>query len=76
MRSWRHVAWIALTACIGIAALAAGTQKWLLRACSQIERWVLIASGLLLIYPAPAADLIGLAGIAVVGTSQFCGGRR
>ena len=28
--SWLHVAWIALTACLGIAALAAGTQKWLL----------------------------------------------
>ena len=55
--SWLHVAWIAVTACIGIAALAAGTQKWLLRACGQIERWALIACGLLLVYPAPAADV-------------------
>src|SRR5439155_15631216 len=60
--SWLHVAWIALTACIGIAALAAGTQKWLLLECSQWERWTLIASGLLLVYPAPAADFIGLGG--------------
>src|SRR5258707_8785727 len=36
--SWVHVAWVASTACIGIAALAAGTQKWLMRACSQWER--------------------------------------
>src|SRR6187549_2548536 len=42
--SWLHVAWIAITACAGIAALAAGTQRWLLRACSQWERWLLIAS--------------------------------
>jgi len=69
--SWGHVAWIAITACIGIAALAAGTQKWLFRACNQVERWALIVSGLLLIYPASAADLIGLAGIAVVGLSQY-----
>ena len=25
--SWLHVAWIASTACIGIAAFAAGTQQ-------------------------------------------------
>jgi len=69
--SWAHVAWIAITACIGIAALAAGTQKWLLSACNQVERWALIASGLLLIYPAPAADIVGLAGVAGVGAIQY-----
>jgi TRAP transporter 4TM/12TM fusion protein len=69
--SYLHVAWIALTACIGIAALAAGTQKWLLRACTQWERCVLIASGLLLVYPAAAADVIGLAGVALVLAWQW-----
>ena len=64
--SWLHVAWITATAVLGIAALAAGVQKWLLRACSQLERWVLVLSGLLLIYPAQMADWIGIAGIAVV----------
>ena len=68
--SYLHVAWIALTACVGIAALAAGTQKWLTRACSQWERWVLIVSGLLLVYPAPAADLIGIGGVALVFVVQ------
>jgi TRAP-type uncharacterized transport system fused permease subunit len=62
--SWLHVAWITITAVIGIAALAAGVQKWLLRACSQWERWILVVSGLLLIYPAPLADWIGIAGVA------------
>jgi TRAP transporter 4TM/12TM fusion protein len=64
--SWLHVAWITATAIIGIAALAAGVQKWLLRACSQWERWVLVVSGLLLIYPAPMADWIGIAGVAAL----------
>jgi TRAP transporter 4TM/12TM fusion protein len=64
--SWLHVAWIAATAVLGIAALAAGVQKWLLRGCSQLERWILVASGLLLIYPAQMADWIGIGGIAVV----------
>jgi TRAP transporter 4TM/12TM fusion protein len=73
--SWLHVAWIAATACIGIAALAAGTQKWLLRACTQLERWVLVASGLLLIYPAPAADYIGLGGVVIVVAMQLLGRR-
>jgi TRAP-type uncharacterized transport system fused permease subunit len=70
------VLWIALTACIGIAALAAGTQKWLLRACNQVERWTLIVCGLLLVYPAPAADFVGLAGLLVVVGAQWLGRRR
>ena len=74
--SWPHVLWIALTACIGIAALAAGTQKWLLRACNQVERWALIVCGLLLVYPAPAADFVGLAGLLVVFGAQWLGRRR
>jgi len=45
-------------------------------ACSQIERWVLIACGLLLVYPAPAADAIGLAGFAVVLAQQWFRRRR
>jgi TRAP transporter 4TM/12TM fusion protein len=62
--SWLHVAWITATAVLGIAALAAGVQKWLLRACSQWERWILVIAGLLLIYPAPMADWIGIALLA------------
>ena len=61
---------------LGIAALAAGVQKWLLRACSQVERWVLVASGLLLIYPAPMADWIGIAGVAAVLLWQKFGARN
>ena len=74
--SWLHVLWIAFTACVGIAALAAGTQKWLLTACNQLERWVLVVSGLLLIYPAPSADLIGLAGLGAVFALQWFAKRR
>ena len=73
--SWLHVGWITVTAVLGIAALAAGVQKWLLRACAQWERWMLIGSGLLLIYPAPMADWIGIAGIVVVILSQKFGAR-
>ena len=40
--SWIHVGWITFTAVVGIAALACGVQKWLLRACNQLERWLLV----------------------------------
>jgi TRAP transporter 4TM/12TM fusion protein len=73
--TWLNVAWIALTACLGIAALAAGVQRFWLRKMSRLEQWVLIASGLLLIYPAPSADVIGLAGIAGVLAVQYLGRR-
>ena len=68
--SWLHVAWIAFTAVVGIAALAAGVQKWLLRACNQSSGGCWSFRGLLLVYPAPMADWIGLAGVAVL---SFCG---
>jgi TRAP-type uncharacterized transport system fused permease subunit len=69
--SWLNVAWISFTAILGIAALACGVQKWLLRACNEAERWLLIACGLLLIYPAPATDLIGIGGIVAVIAWQY-----
>jgi TRAP transporter 4TM/12TM fusion protein len=71
--SWLGVAWIAFTACLGIAALAVGVQRWFLRRLTIVEQSVMIASGLALIYPAPAADLIGLVGIAAVLGWQWFG---
>ena len=64
--SWLQVAWIAITACIGIAALATGSQGWLVRRCGPLERATLIVCGLALVYPAPAADIVGIVGFAAV----------
>jgi TRAP-type uncharacterized transport system fused permease subunit len=64
--SMLDVAWITCTAFIGIAALAGGVQGWLFRRCTVIERVLLIAAGLLLVYPKPLADWIGLACVTVV----------
>ncbi|MEP7330324.1 MAG: C4-dicarboxylate ABC transporter permease, partial [Betaproteobacteria bacterium] len=71
--SWLQVAWIAFAAVAGIAALAAGVQKWMLRACSQWERWVLIACGLMLVYPSNGFNSIGLFGLAVMLGWQWRG---
>ena len=56
---WWQVGVHAVSAMLGIAAVAAGVQKWALRACSGGERWVLIAGGLALVYPWFAADAAG-----------------
>jgi TRAP transporter 4TM/12TM fusion protein len=64
--SWLAVAWIALTACLGIGALAAGTQGWLLRRSTIVERIILIVSGIALIYPAGTSDIIGIVGVTAV----------
>jgi TRAP-type uncharacterized transport system fused permease subunit len=45
-------------------------QGWLLRACTQAERWLLVACGLLLVYPAPQADWIGLSGLVLLLARQ------
>ncbi len=58
------------TAAVGIFALAAGVQSWFLRATTQIERWSLIAAGLLLVYPGAITDGLGLVLIAIVGVRQ------
>lgn len=62
---WWQVAWIGFTACVGIGAIAAGLQGWLLRRCVHIERALLVVGGLALAYPHPKADLIGF-GIVIV----------
>ena len=58
--SWQDIALSSLTAMIGIAALAAGAQNWALRRCNPVERWLLIAAGLLLVYPKPLFDAVGV----------------
>ena len=64
------VIWITFTAFIGIAALAGGVQDWLFRRCVPYERVLMIVAGLLLVYPNPMTDWIGLGLMAVVIASQ------
>lgn len=64
--SWLDIATVSITAMIGIAALAGGMQGWVLKKTTGLERWLLIISGLFLVYPRPAFDYIGLALLIVV----------
>ncbi|HEV7799790.1 MAG TPA: hypothetical protein VGP15_01820 [Burkholderiales bacterium] len=56
---WGSIARVTITAAFGIAALAGGLQGWLFRKTTLIERWMLIVSGLMLVYPAALADYVG-----------------
>jgi len=56
----QDVIWTTLTAFIGILALAGGVENWFLRQTKLHERMMLIAAGLLLVYPVALYDLIGL----------------
>ncbi len=66
---WQTVLTVA-TAAVGIIALASGVQGWFLRATTRIERYLLIASGLLLVYPGAITDGLGLVLIVVVAVGQ------
>jgi TRAP transporter 4TM/12TM fusion protein len=51
----------ALTAALGVAALAVAFGGWIRRPASNAERAAAAIAGLLLVLPAAAADLVGLA---------------
>jgi TRAP transporter 4TM/12TM fusion protein len=57
---------VCASAAAGIAALAAGAQSWLIAAVHRGERLVLIAAGVLLLYPGLLTDAVGAALMAGV----------
>ncbi|HEV8646377.1 MAG TPA: TRAP transporter fused permease subunit [Burkholderiales bacterium] len=59
-----------VSAVIGIAALAGGVQNWLLIQANRAERLMLIAAGLLLVYPGVVTDSAGLVLIVAVVLMQ------
>jgi TRAP transporter 4TM/12TM fusion protein len=68
--NWFDIAVVCVTAMIGIAALAGAMQNWLFKKTTLVERWLLIAAGLALVYPKALLDYIGVALLAVVVVSQ------
>ena len=64
--SLSDVIWTTITAFIGIAALAGGVENWFFKKTAIYERVMLIAAGLMLVYPIPLYDFIGLWLIAAV----------
>ncbi len=62
------IVWTIITSFLGLTSLAAGVENWLFRKTAVYERMMLIAGGLLLIYPVAVYDAAGviLFGAAVV----------
>jgi len=64
--SWPMILWTSVTSIIGIAALAGGVDAWFLRRANWLERIMLIAGGLMLVYSSWIFDAIGLGLVALV----------
>jgi TRAP transporter 4TM/12TM fusion protein len=66
--SWTGIVWTTVTAAVGLSALAAGLTGWILMKTTALERGMLIAAGLVLVYPGLIQDLVGfgLFGVAVL----------
>jgi len=64
--SVQSVIWTAITAFVGIAALASGVENWFLKKTTFYERIMLIAAGLMLVYPTAFYDIVGFGLLAVV----------
>jgi TRAP-type uncharacterized transport system fused permease subunit len=45
-------------------------QNWMFKRTARLERWLLIAAGLALVYPKAMLDYVGVALLAVVVVSQ------
>jgi TRAP transporter 4TM/12TM fusion protein len=64
------VIWTVVTSFLGLTALAAGVENWFLKRTTLYERLMLIAGGLILIYPIAFHDAIGVLLVAGVIASQ------
>jgi TRAP transporter 4TM/12TM fusion protein len=73
---WGSIALVTGTAALGIAALAGGVQGWLFGRTNWIEKWMLIAAGLALVYPTTSADIAGFGLFALVVVMQLLRRRR
>lgn len=69
--NWWAIAEVAATAAIGVAALAAGFQGWLLKRTNAIERVMLLVAGFALVYPTMLADLLGIVLMVAVLAMQY-----
>lgn len=73
--AWETVA-ITLTILVGVYALAAAAEGWLLIGATWLERALLVASAITLIAPTYITDIAGLAGIAFVFVLQVVRKKR
>ena len=68
---WENIAWTSVTAAVGLTALAAGLTGWMLMKTTWLERGLLLAAGLVLVYPSLIQDVIGLVLFASAAALQY-----
>ena len=68
--------WIVTTAVLGVFILCAGLEGFMKKKIPMIWRVVLIAGGLLLMYPERISDYVGLGVFALLMVQQYFGFRR
>jgi TRAP transporter 4TM/12TM fusion protein len=68
---WGSIALVTVTAAVGIMALAGALQGWLFKKTPVYERLMLLVAGVMLVYPKPLFDAIGMVLVAVVLASQW-----
>jgi TRAP-type uncharacterized transport system fused permease subunit len=68
---WGSIAMVTFTAAVGIMALCGGFQGWLFKKTTWYERLMLLVAGVLLVYPKPLFDAVGLGLVAIVLVTQF-----
>ena len=73
---WPYMAWAAITASIGVIALAAGLFGWLLAFATMWQRALLVVAALCLITPGLITDSIGFGLLVVVAAAQLLERRR
>lgn len=66
-----QIAWVVFTAIMGMIAIGAGVIGYWYRKINAIERLVLIAAGLAMIYPESLSDTIGLIVFGVMFVIQW-----
>ena len=69
--NWGNIIWTTITAAIGLTALAAGLTGWLLTRATIVERALMIAAGLILVYPSLLQDMIGVGLFGVAILTQY-----
>ena len=74
--SWWDVVWVTVTAVLALVALAGAAEGWLIEKTTLFERSLLIAAGLLFVYPRPLFDAAGFALLGVAVTLQWRRRRR
>jgi len=69
--NWLSIITIAITSIVGIFAVSAALEGYLIHNMKWYERIISAVGGLLLIYPGAVTDIIGVAMVAIVVVFQI-----